>query len=348
MVVYGKEVTYWKHWHWEQNASLLEDRLYGVWLTRWVRRFESVSRNHRMVGVASPFGSIWSNPYSNRNTQIRVPKATSRWLLEILLSLMRSNKIKCKMLLLGPDNPKYGYWMEEELIESSLVEKDLGILVDEKLDMSQQCVLAAQNANSILGFIKRVVAAGRGRGLSPLLCPCEAPFAVLRPGLGPPEQQTRGAAEAGAEEGHVQGIQSPLQCSVIFYLQPPVTQFERAGAESSPFTIPSSLFLTSQMYWKSTFLSHSISYFIVTIYQVIFSAASGVHEWLWNKNVKGRGAPARPLSENPCRSRHTWSEWDSCWLAVNPYCSTPTCCTLATCIANTVKCLAASGSHQWL
>lgn len=49
MVVYGKEVTYWKHWHWEQNASLLEDRLYGVWLTRWVRRFESVSRNHRIT-----------------------------------------------------------------------------------------------------------------------------------------------------------------------------------------------------------------------------------------------------------------------------------------------------------
>lgn len=83
MVVYGKEVTYWKHWHWEQNASLLEDRLYGVWLTRWVRRFESVSRNHRMVGVASPFGSIWSNPYSNRNTQSRVPKATSRWLWKL-------------------------------------------------------------------------------------------------------------------------------------------------------------------------------------------------------------------------------------------------------------------------
>lgn len=41
------------------------------------------SQNHRMVGVASPFGSIWSNPYSNRNTQIRVPKATSRWLWKL-------------------------------------------------------------------------------------------------------------------------------------------------------------------------------------------------------------------------------------------------------------------------
>ena len=93
------------------------------------------------------------------------------------VNLMRFNKAKGMVLHQGWGNPQCQYRLGDERIESSPDKKVLGVLVDDKLDKTQRCVLAAQKANGILGCIKRSVASRSREVILPLYS------ALLRPHL---------------------------------------------------------------------------------------------------------------------------------------------------------------------
>ncbi|PKU46706.1 pol- hypothetical protein [Limosa lapponica baueri] len=99
-------------------------------------------------------------------------------------NLMKFNGAKCKILHLGQGNPQCtGRW--DEWIESSPAKKDLGVLVDDKVNMSLQRALAAQKSNCMLTCIKRSVAS-RSREVILPFCSGEIPPGVLCPALESP------------------------------------------------------------------------------------------------------------------------------------------------------------------
>lgn len=70
---------------------------------------------------------------------------------------------------MGRNNSRYQDMLGATQLESSCVEKDQRVLVDTKLNVSQQCALAAKKANAIFGFIRQNIVS-RSREVILLFC----------------------------------------------------------------------------------------------------------------------------------------------------------------------------------
>jgi len=97
-----------------------------------------------------------------------------QWALE---NLIRFTESKCKVGLLGHSNPHYQYKLGDERMQHSPAKKDLRILGDGKLGMSQQCAFVDQKATHILGCIKRSLA----RRLREVIWAGETSLGILHP-----------------------------------------------------------------------------------------------------------------------------------------------------------------------
>jgi len=102
--------------------------------------------------------------FCTKLSQEKREKGIQRW---ACMNLMKINKAECKVLHMGRGDPKHKHRLGGEWVENSPQEKDLGVLVDEKLSMTQQLVLTTQQANSPLGCIPSSVGTGRGMGFCP-------------------------------------------------------------------------------------------------------------------------------------------------------------------------------------
>jgi len=75
---------------------------------------------------------------------------------------------KCRVPHLGRNNPMHQYTLGAIQLQSNLAENGAVFLLDTKLNINQQCALAAKQANGILGSVRQSISSRLREEILPL------------------------------------------------------------------------------------------------------------------------------------------------------------------------------------
>jgi len=112
---------------------------------------------------------------------------------------MRFSKRKCRDLNLERNNGMRQYRLWADHLERNSAEKDLAVLVDQRLVTSQQSALAAKKTNGILGYIKKNM---NSMPRDPLFCPAKATIGILCPVPGSHVHKRQESPKRSPVDGH--------------------------------------------------------------------------------------------------------------------------------------------------
>ncbi|KAJ7412809.1 hypothetical protein WISP_94495 [Willisornis vidua] len=148
------------------SHSIFLDKMSGTQLNKHIMSNGMSSGTQRYAKFAD--GTKWGEAVDSLQGRKALQRDLNKSEDWAITNHMMFNKGKCRILNLEWGNPRCPYKLGNEMLESSAMERNLGVLVEGKLNMSQQCP-GSQKGQPCPGGIRHNITSQLRKGIV-LLC----------------------------------------------------------------------------------------------------------------------------------------------------------------------------------